>query len=147
MFAEKSDKLLQNFSFKTEIKTQSNKLKQGQKDIELGTTKWSFCYTETNKKLENSWFFVLIKSQHHLLTFWPIKLHRGFSKLFIYYSYISEANRTTPWNSLHFCWHLKRFCCSREILNWNKCYLFLIFLNSFITFLYIYFSSPWRSLR
>ena len=54
MFAEKSDKLLQNFSFKTEIKTESNKLKQGQKDIELGTTKWSFCNTETNKKLGNS---------------------------------------------------------------------------------------------
>ena len=54
IFAEKSDKLLQNFSFKTEIKTESNKLKQGQKDIELGTTKWSFCYNETNKKLENS---------------------------------------------------------------------------------------------
>ena len=54
MFAEKSDKLLQNFSFITEIKTESNKLKQGQKDIELGTTKWSFCNTETNKKLGNS---------------------------------------------------------------------------------------------
>ena len=54
MFAEKSDKLLQNFSFITEIKTESNKLKQGQKDIELGTTQWSFCNTETNKKLENS---------------------------------------------------------------------------------------------
>ena len=54
MFAEKSDKLLQNFSFRTEIKTESNKLlKQGQKDIELGTTKWSVV-TETNKKLGNS---------------------------------------------------------------------------------------------
>ena len=50
MFAEKSDKLLQNFSFKTEIKTESNKLKQGQKDIELGTTKWSFC---TLKQIRN----------------------------------------------------------------------------------------------
>ena len=54
MFAEKSDKLLQNFSFKTEIKTEHNKLKQGQKDIELGTTKWSFCNNETNMKLENN---------------------------------------------------------------------------------------------
>ena len=49
MLAEKSDKLLQNFSFKTEIKTDSNKLKQGQKDIELGNTKWSFYNNETNK--------------------------------------------------------------------------------------------------
>ena len=32
----------------------------------------------------------------------------------------------TPWHSLHVCWHLKLFCCSREILNWKMCY-FLIF--------------------
>ena len=40
MFAEKSDKLL---------KTESKKLKRGQKDIELGTRKWSFYNNETNK--------------------------------------------------------------------------------------------------
>jgi len=55
-----------------QIITESNKLKQGQKDMELDTSKWSFYNIEINDKVENSWFFVPIYSQHYLLTFCPI---------------------------------------------------------------------------
>lgn len=45
---------IKTFTFKSEIKTESNKLKQGLKYIELGTSQWSFHEIKTDSKLENS---------------------------------------------------------------------------------------------
>ena len=83
MFAGKSDKPSKILVSKLiQIITESNKLTQGHKNMELGTSKFSFYNTEINDKVKNSWFFVPIYSQHYLLTFCPIKLHRVFSKLY-----------------------------------------------------------------
>ena len=55
MFAGKSDKPLKILVSKLiQIITESNKLKQGKKDMELGTSKWSFYNIEINDKVENS---------------------------------------------------------------------------------------------
>ena len=83
MFAGKSDKPSKILVSKLiQIITESNKLTQGHKNMELGTSKFSFYNIEINDKVKNSWFFVPIYSQHYLLTFCPIKLHRVFSKLY-----------------------------------------------------------------
>ena len=56
MFAGKSDKPSKILVSKlTQIITESNtELKQGQKDMELGTSKWSFYNIEINDKVKKS---------------------------------------------------------------------------------------------